>query len=182
MERGERRRRTEVIVARRIRAWMATAHPLWTKRSDRNPKARVFRVRVGNLTRWTYHEWLAKPGIARKNNGAHGRCCLCDDEPNAKRQGLTLDQELDLLDQISRSRAKAHRRKDTKRWCRGKVGVPHRAQWQPMGGSWNHYLLLCEACGRHLDWCFHAPWRFRKAPCRCPLGRGPPRMQFPPFL
>lgn len=175
MDRGERRHRTERIIARRIRTWTATAHSLWTKPRDDGSKVRVYRVRVGAETRWTFYEWLAKPGIARKYNGAHGRCSLSDCEPNPKRHGMSLDQEVDLLNQISRTGAKPRRRKDTKRWCRGKVGIPHSSRWQVMGQHSNHHLLICQACGKHLDWCFHAPWWLSKVRCRCPLGRGPPR-------
>lgn len=47
-------------------------------------------------------------------------------------------------------------RKDTKRWCRGKVGVKHSPEWRPDHIA-QFTVYACTTCGRHLDWCggFH---------------------------
>jgi hypothetical protein len=58
-------------------------------------------------------------------------------------------------------------RKDTKRWCRGKVGAEHSREWIcdarfPLTGEWSWWILACARCGRHLDFCS----RSQRA-CRC---------------
>jgi hypothetical protein len=44
-------------------------------------------------------------------------------------------------------------RKDTKRWCRGKVGVLHDYRWNRRRYSWraNDFVEeeICRVCGRH---------------------------------
>ena len=54
-------------------------------------------------------------------------------------------------------------KKDTKRWCRGKVGEEHRYEWKEDvgGGSW--MILSCVECGRKKDYCF----RWLSEPCKC---------------
>jgi hypothetical protein len=176
VNRANRRFRTEKIIARRFRRRKETAHHLYLNRpSEPSRSPYIFEVKVGHESRSTFHEWIAKPGILRKNNGAHGRCSLCDCERNPKRQGISLEQELELLDSLSRISAKPRHRKDTRRWCRGKVGVPHSSEWRAMGSASSYRLLVCLSCGKHLDWCFHASWWPSKSLCKCPLGRSPPR-------
>lgn len=48
---------------------------------------------------------------------------------------------------------RGHAHKNTKRWCRGKVGVEHLTAWIPdkrFGSWWN---LECVSCHRLLAWC-----------------------------
>jgi len=47
-------------------------------------------------------------------------------------------------------RASTRGRKDRKRWCRGKVGVPHTETW--LRGPGRFWTLTCSACGKTLDW------------------------------
>jgi hypothetical protein len=69
--------------------------------------------------------------------------------------------------------AAANKKKDTRRWCRGKVGVEHtpkcvdygEAKHAPTdycGHPVNHYegwkLLICTTCGKELD--RFCPWRW----------------------
>lgn len=46
--------------------------------------------------------------------------------------------------------------KNTKRWCRGRVGVEHQGQCfrreTPIIPARYHYQLICTVCGKHLDW------------------------------
>jgi len=59
------------------------------------------------------------------------------------------------------------RRKDCRRWCRGKVGRTHRPEWRSWDEAKNSFtppgrarsrwrVLVCAACGRHLA--FDFPW------------------------
>ena len=55
-------------------------------------------------------------------------------------------------------------KKDTKRWCRGKVGREHEGEWKgydevnnttPSNASRHRNLryLVCKRCQRHIDYC-----------------------------
>jgi hypothetical protein len=181
MDRGERRHRTERIIDRRVRSRVLEAGgPPYAPLPQEEWRRRfLYRVTVGGRRYWTFHEWLAKPGILRKVNGAHGCCGVCDHEENPKREEPTLAWELDQLreeevnparslDRVESPKSGRRRsRKDTRRWCRGKLGVLHLAEWRPIRPGFDSYELICTACGRKLDWCSHAPWWRRKYPCRC---------------
>jgi hypothetical protein len=52
-------------------------------------------------------------------------------------------------------------KKNTKKWCRGKVGVKHQPEWVSYNSTkhtsfapngWR--LFICKKCGRELDWDF----------------------------
>jgi hypothetical protein len=45
-------------------------------------------------------------------------------------------------------------RRNTKRWCRGKVGIEHKPECQTDKGICRHKILVCTECGKHLDWWF----------------------------
>ena len=47
---------------------------------------------------------------------------------------------------------RAPARKNTKRWCRGRVGVTHLPEWRADHLP-NFMVYACTTCGRHLDWC-----------------------------
>lgn len=56
--------------------------------------------------------------------------------------------------------------KDTKKWCRGKVGRTHTPKcvsFSELKGSPGIYrgwkVLVCAVCGRHLDYFWPSPWR-----------------------
>lgn len=65
--------------------------------------------------------------------------------------------------------------KNTKKWCRGKVGVPHKPkcvsyhEWEnrgePQGWSKDWKVLVCEACGKELDtwWPYPTEWKFTRS-------------------
>jgi hypothetical protein len=181
MDRGERRHRTKRIIDRRIRSRVfETGGPLYASPPIEPWRRRfLYRVTVGSRKYWTFHEWLAKPGILRKVNGAHGCCGVCEQEENPKRGEPTLAWELEQLCEeelkpapsLDRLRSPGpcgrRSRKDTRRWCRGKAGVPHRTAWQPVRPGSDSYELICSVCGKKLDWCCHASWWRRKDPCRC---------------
>jgi hypothetical protein len=190
MDRAERRARTQSVIARRVRSRKAVCRRLYL---DRPPEpwraAHLYEVVVGFETRWTFYRWIVKPGALRKHNGAHGRCGVCDHEESPAHDQPSLAWEVQnlLLAEIppepesGRLAERRRRRKDRKRWCRGKVGVPHRAIWRSSGFDLESRLLACDACGKKIDWCFHTPWSFSMRPCRCPRGlatlaRGPPRL------
>ncbi len=43
-------------------------------------------------------------------------------------------------------------KKDTRRWCRGKLGLEHRYHWQPKSGS-HWFEEVCSGCGKQRRWC-----------------------------
>jgi hypothetical protein len=64
---------------------------------------------------------------------------------------------------------------DTKKWCRGRTGIPHCKVWvrstrwntlgvprQKKGLEW--YDLVCSACMKKFDYCWPA---FRGTTCKC---------------
>lgn len=67
-------------------------------------------------------------------------------------------------DEIPKYRSK----KNTKKWCKGKVGVEHKTKWVKGSElkntnnrlkdilirkpSVNRFVLICEVCGKELDW------------------------------
>jgi hypothetical protein len=63
-------------------------------------------------------------------------------------------------------------KKDTKKWCRGKVGTPHKLVCKPFGElknqSWSRdsewKVLVCRDCDKVLEHWFPTPWRPRKEP------------------
>ena len=181
MDRGERRHRTERIIDRRVRSRvLETGGPLYAPWPIEPWRRRfLYRVSLGGRRYWTFHEWLAKPGILRKVNGAHGCCGVCDQEENPKRGEPTLEWELEQLCEeeanpvpsLERPRSqrpfRQRSKKDTRRWCRGKVGLLHRTEWLPTRLGSDSYELICSVCGKKLNWCFHASWWPRRNPCRC---------------
>ena len=49
---------------------------------------------------------------------------------------------------------RAPAKKNTKRWCRGKVGVEHKPAWHPEPYAFLEFMVFaCTVCGRHLAWC-----------------------------
>lgn len=45
------------------------------------------------------------------------------------------------------------RKKNTKRWCRGVVGRPHKPEWQKAQWAWlRSRELVCTVCSKRLDW------------------------------
>ena len=123
MDRAERRFRTERVIARRVRRRKEVSHRLYL---DRPPEpwrsAHILEVEVGHEKRWTFCEWVAKPGVLRKHNGAHGSCFGERDE-NLTKDQPSLEWELENLALArippeAESRAPAmqrSRRKNTKR-------------------------------------------------------------------
>lgn len=60
---------------------------------------------------------------------------------------------------------KHRNKKGTKKWCKGKVGRPHKASWvksERTFASWMH--LVCAVCKKELDYCTN--W-FKKDQCKC---------------
>jgi hypothetical protein len=66
-------------------------------------------------------------------------------------------------------------KKDTRKWCRGRIGVEHKPQcvshdeWENRqdGSDWSKdwRVLVCEECGKQLDYWFPVPWwRDEKSP------------------
>jgi hypothetical protein len=54
-------------------------------------------------------------------------------------------------------------KKNTKRWCKGKVGREHKPECRnysdhlsAFGGSWR--ILACAGCGKHLDYYYPLSW------------------------
>jgi len=46
-------------------------------------------------------------------------------------------------------------KKNTKKWCRGKIGKEHTGEWRDKGYC---HILTCTKCGKHLDY----KWRWGK--------------------
>lgn len=69
-------------------------------------------------------------------------------------------------------RAPSGSKKDTKKWCRGKVGTPHKAVCKTFGELKNQRwsrdtewkVLVCSDCEKVLERWFPTPWRPRKEP------------------
>lgn len=63
--------------------------------------------------------------------------------------------------------------KDTKKWCRGKVGIEHKMAWVDpypnqytrIRGVWYDYL--CAECGKKFDYCSKFWTGRRGGSCRC---------------
>lgn len=62
-------------------------------------------------------------------------------------------------------------KKDTRQWCKGKVGREHKPEWVRTHMGWPFhndakpwYTLACKACGKHLDRCW--PW-LGEPECKC---------------
>lgn len=55
--------------------------------------------------------------------------------------------------QPSRPGRASKKKKDTKRWCRGKAGVEHRPRWRQCRKAhfYERLVFACEACGKELD-------------------------------
>lgn len=56
-------------------------------------------------------------------------------------------------------------KKDTKRWCKGRIGVAHDLQHylKPTYGSRLH-VLACKTCGREIDTYYEAVWSRKTKP------------------
>jgi hypothetical protein len=47
-------------------------------------------------------------------------------------------------------RHKGKKKKDTKKWCRGKVGVAHTFEWTDRGNyRFTYKVEVCSTCGKH---------------------------------
>jgi hypothetical protein len=55
-------------------------------------------------------------------------------------------------------RAPASTKKDTKKWCRGKVGRKHKPECRD-GQLQGWKNLVCTECGKHLDYYWPMRWR-----------------------
>lgn len=66
------------------------------------------------------------------------------------------------------------KRKDTKKWCRGRVGKEHKLEWKTYEevkhSSWcakgdsNWFILMCTVCNKQIEHC----WSFIKGKCKNP--------------
>ena len=65
---------------------------------------------------------------------------------------------------------KASNKKNTRKWCKGKVNVKHIPEWienpKSVGNSFSVYQ--CQVCGKVLDYCFMWSWAPLKE-CKCGL-------------
>lgn len=60
-------------------------------------------------------------------------------------------------DEVPKHRSK----KNTKRWCKGRVGIPHTPRWERRN-KWAESLssvFVCQQCRKELDYWFDLPWR-----------------------
>jgi hypothetical protein len=67
----------------------------------------------------------------------------------------------------------AGKKKDTRKWCKGKKGREHSMEWVldasrlgGLGEQLNWYVYKCAKCGKQTDFCYPAFGRLCK-PCRC---------------
>lgn len=52
-------------------------------------------------------------------------------------------------DEVPKYRTK----KDTKRWCKGRVGIKHEPRWiADLRFSSGAMVFACAKCGKHFDW------------------------------
>jgi hypothetical protein len=57
-------------------------------------------------------------------------------------------------------------KKDTKKWCGGKVGREHKPAWRMSGKIYSSMAIFeCEKCKKQMGWC--CPWG--KNECKCGL-------------
>lgn len=62
--------------------------------------------------------------------------------------------------------------KDTKKWCRGKVGTHHEptwkwAFWYTVNGHSDSRVFSCDRCCKQMKFCWHSPWGTSKQKCIC---------------
>lgn len=58
-------------------------------------------------------------------------------------------------------------KKDTKKWCRGKVGKPHTPVCKPYASDRgsifaNWRILACSECGKQIDYYYPVTWKNRE--------------------
>jgi hypothetical protein len=44
--------------------------------------------------------------------------------------------------------------RNTKRWCKGKIGIEHKPECREHNGIAKRKVLACSVCGKHLDYWF----------------------------
>lgn len=63
--------------------------------------------------------------------------------------------------------AKHSSKKDTRKWCRGKIGREHKPRW--VSDHNKHYssasIYECSVCKKHIEYC----WPWGKSKCKCGL-------------
>lgn len=62
-------------------------------------------------------------------------------------------------------RPPASTKKNTKKWCKGKVGREHKPQCRSdprYPASWRH--LVCTECGKQLDWYYPSTFERKREP------------------
>lgn len=59
--------------------------------------------------------------------------------------------------------------KNTRLWCKGKVGCEHQKAWKPGIGHFSDWFTLtCEICGKKFDYCYRLFSGWRKGwECKC---------------
>ena len=60
-----------------------------------------------------------------------------------------------------------NKKKDTRHWCKGKKGIPHRPYWVPKQECPSYSIYECEVCKKILDYCFSWCWFGSKDKCKC---------------
>lgn len=57
--------------------------------------------------------------------------------------------------------------KNTRKWCKGKVGKEHKGIWvvESNRTTPRWFTLVCENCNKHLDYCW--PFSHRIVKCKC---------------
>lgn len=111
-------------------------------------------------------------------------CRMCGYKEN-KRDGNTV-AAIDVVKQhdarcpeapdVSRLAPAGRFKKNTRKWCLGKVGREHRLIWRKTIGHYGPSYTaeqVCASCGKVMDWCYHRgqKWGWMGSmltkPCKC---------------
>lgn len=101
----------------------------------------------------------------RKPKSCRAGCLWCKPHKHQGTKGSfsakTVQEQRELQDEVL-PRSRKSRRKNTRRWCRGKEGVSHKPAWIDKGWWWHYksfppryhseWKLCCTECGKELGW------------------------------
>jgi hypothetical protein len=79
--------------------------------------------------------------------------CMCDECVETRRVRQEVRHGWDGPEELPHR----PRRKDTKKWCKGKIGRKHECVWRNLylpGGRFWYAIYECTNCGKQRDWKF----------------------------
>jgi hypothetical protein len=101
----------------------------------------------------------------RKPKNKRAGCLWCKPHKHQRAKDCfdskTVQEKRELQDELPPP-ARKSRKKNTRRWCRGKEGVPHKPAWIDKGRWWHYrdfapryhseWQLVCTECGKQLGY------------------------------